>query len=153
MFKYIGTRFFYKNKLYKISIPGDEILDSDWLTAVHYLSIMVPPMIVYLWWLNKSVKRQFSLHKRVFFDAWIFKCRTSKTTYVMTSYNIDVSIYSCIKIIASSTGNTKTLIWTQPRPLSKIVCFRAQYWAPASPSPNIDHGSILFFDNGLGFVQ
>ena len=35
----------------------------------------------------------------------------------------------------------------------KIVCFRGQYWAPASPSPNIARGSILFFDNGLGFVQ
>ena len=50
-------------------------------------------------------------------------------------------------------GNTKTLICTQPRPLSKIVCFRGQYWAPASPSPNIARGSILFCDNGLGFVQ
>ena len=35
----------------------------------------------------------------------------------------------------------------------KIICFRAIYWAPTSPSPNLKNESILFFDHGLGFDQ
>ena len=27
---------------------------------------------------------------------------------------------------------TKTLIWTQPRPTSKLLCFCRQWWAPTA---------------------
>ena len=73
----IGTRYNQKgnielivnrirNPICIISISGDEILDSDWLTAVHYLSIMVPQMMIVCLSDEKSGKRQFSRHKRVF---------------------------------------------------------------------------------------
>ena len=44
----IWERCYLGVMLFGISIPGDEILDSDWLTAVHYLSIMDCKMIVCL---------------------------------------------------------------------------------------------------------
>ena len=41
---------------------------------------------------------------------------------------------------------TKTLIWTQPRPTSKLLCFRRA-------SPIIADESIIILDVGLNFVQ
>ena len=50
-------------------------------------------------------------------------------------------------------GETKTLIWTQPRPTSKLLCFRRQWWAPPAASPTIADENIIILDVGLGFVQ
>ena len=50
--------------------------------------------------------------------------------------------------ICLTLRETKTLIWTQPWPTSKLLCFRRQWWAP--PAAN---GSIIILDVGLGFVQ
>ena len=48
---------------------------------------------------------------------------------------------------------TKTLIWSQRRPTSKLLCFRRQWWAPPAASPTIADESIIILDVGLGFVQ
>ena len=40
-------------------------------------------------------------------------------------------------------GETKTLIWTQPRPTSKLLCFRRQWWATPQAEPTIADESIM----------
>jgi hypothetical protein len=65
-------------KINNISIPGKEILDSDWLTAIHYLSIIVHRMMIVCLRDEQNAKRQFSRHKSAFSTHKLYKCTTSK---------------------------------------------------------------------------
>ena len=47
---------------------------------------------------------------------------------------------------------TKSLLWIQPRPTSKLLSFRRQ-WIPPAASPTIADGSIIILDVGLGFFK
>ena len=65
----------YRKTLFVISIPGNKILDSDWLTAVHYLSIVC-------FHDGKSVKRPISCHKRGFSTHKLYKYKNDKRAVV-----------------------------------------------------------------------
>ena len=93
------------------------------------------------------------------YDRMCCKCARSERGVAVCTINNFFSILYIKRVNVQQLidnlmhGETKALIWTQPRPTSKLLCFRLQWWAPPSASPTIADESIITLNVGLSFVQ